>query len=128
MSKKANENIWEKLLRHSKIIFPVLLVALVAVTVLVALQFGKNRDLVAATNIVEVPSTPEEVVEAKEELLVNAYPEVNALIQSYYQAEVNGDVDAILEISNSVDDTEKIRIQELFCRYKKNSFLCMKMI
>jgi|P827metagenome_2_1110787.scaffolds.fasta_scaffold00243_12 hypothetical protein len=113
MSKKANENIWEKLLRHSKIIFPVLLVALVAVTVLVALQFGKNRDLVAATNIVEVPSTPEEVVEAKEELLVNAYPEVNALIQSYYQAEVNGDVDAILEISNAVDDTEKIRIQEL---------------
>lgn len=107
-----NEKFVDKLIKHSKIIFPILLVALVAITVLIALQLGKNRELVSSTNIIDIPNVEVEV-DTVEELQVNAIPEVNALIQSYYQAVINGDVDAILGMSNSVDDTEKIRITEL---------------
>ncbi|MBO4376670.1 MAG: SH3 domain-containing protein [Lachnospiraceae bacterium] len=113
MSKQPKDNFLEKLLKHSSIIFPILLVALVAVTVLIALQLGKNRELVSATNIVELPETSEEETATTVELQVNAYPEVNALIQKYYQAVLNGDIDAVMEISNSVADTEQIRIKEL---------------
>lgn len=118
MSKESNnKGFLEKLLKHSKIVFPIVIVALVAITVLIALQLGNKRDLVSETNIVDVPaitsSDEDTAEETVEELQCNAFPEVNALIQSYYQASTNGDVDTITGMSNSVNDTEEIRIREL---------------
>jgi len=113
MNKERNEKFKDGLVRHGKIIFPIILVALVAITVLIALQLGKNRDLVAETNVIELPTAEETTEEEPELLQCNVYPDVNALVMNYYQAVVNGDVKTIEGLCNVVDDTEKIRIQEL---------------
>ncbi len=42
----------------------------------------------------------------------NAYPEVNDLMNRYYEALASGDIDTIRSINNNIDDTEALRIQE----------------
>lgn len=101
---------------HSKIAFPIVLIAIVAITVSLALGAKNKKDAMSETeessfvseagaeNALEVPDVP---------LELNAYPEVNALINTYYNALANGDVEAIESITNVVDEMEKIKIQEL---------------
>lgn len=104
---------------NSKILFPVVLVAIVAVTVAIALGMNKGKngapesvqaapvvisDSDAATGLI-VPDVPFEV---------NAYPEVYTLICTYYDALGNGEPDRIAAISNAeMDDMKRIKIQEL---------------
>ena len=106
------------ILARGKIVFPVLLIAAVAVTVTIALRAGSHKtnetnDTVQAVESVsggdvsasnEVPDIPFEEV--------NAHPEVNELIAAYYQARAEGNADAVGAIQNEIDDMEKIRIQE----------------
>ena len=106
------------ILTRGKIVFPVLLVAAVAITVTIALKAGSvsagavdnpenAKDFVSGGNTtaeIEVPDVP---------LELNAYPEVNSLILSYFEAMANGDADAIASIQSSVDDMERIKIKEL---------------
>ena len=47
-----------------------------------------------------------------EELKVDAYPEVNALVSSYFTAMATGDVATLSDICSDLDDAAKIRIQE----------------
>ncbi len=47
-----------------------------------------------------------------EDLQVDAYPEVNALVSSYFTAMASGDVDTLSSICSDLDDAAKIRIQE----------------
>ena len=47
-----------------------------------------------------------------EELKVDAYPEVNALVSSYFTAMATGDVATLSTICSDLDDAAKIRIQE----------------
>lgn len=46
-------------------------------------------------------------------LELNAYPEVNNLLRTYYDAKASGDVDTIESIQNNLDDMERIKIPEL---------------
>ena len=110
------------ILAHGKIVFPILLIAAVAVTVVFALNAGKDKtDEVAGTpgttevadvsdgNSIEetsltVPDVP---------LEKDAYETVNNLMTTYYQAVADGDVDTISSIQSSVEDMERIRIVEL---------------
>lgn len=48
----------------------------------------------------------------EEELKVDAYPEVNALVSSYFTAMATGDVATLSNICSDLDDAAKIRIQE----------------
>lgn len=48
----------------------------------------------------------------EEDLQVDAYPEVNALVNSYFTAMATGDVDTLSTICSNLDDAAKIRIQE----------------
>ncbi len=104
------------ILARGKLVFPILLIAAVAVTVTIALKAGSNKDIaessvdntqaVSAGDIgeIEVPDVP---------LELNAYPEVNNLITTYYEATANGDADTIASMQSSIEDMERIRIQEL---------------
>lgn len=104
------------ILARGKLVFPILLIAAVAVTVTIALKAGSNKDIaessvdntqaVSAGDIgeIEVPDVP---------LELNAYPEVNSLITTYYEATANGDADTIASMQSSIEDMERIRIQEL---------------
>lgn len=118
--KKMLQEVKTLIIKNSKIVFPIILIACVAITVVIALNAGKARDTeaeAASTDTTVSDSNVEQVEQqvavTEEELKNNAYPEVNALIMDYYQAVVNGDVDKVLTISNNVDETEKIRVQEL---------------
>ncbi|MBQ7954243.1 MAG: SH3 domain-containing protein [Lachnospiraceae bacterium] len=116
---------------YSKYIFPVLLIAVVAVTVSIALGARGKED--SMTGVLEtVPGTmsgtesePEgftdETMMATMEtqgvpyapLELNAHQEVFTLICTYYDALGNGNAEAVEAICNVVEDMEKIKIREL---------------
>ena len=131
------ETIKEKVLRvrdfilaRGKIVFPILLIAAVAVTVMFALNAGSDKVETTGTpdtevaavsdgNAIEdtaliVPTTPlvgPETVLTEEEK--KAYDAVQSLLVTYYQAVADGDVDTISAIQSSMEDMESIRIVEL---------------
>lgn len=118
--KEVLEAIRDFILHNSKVVFPVILIACVAFTVVIALNAGKKKDEAVQEASTETTVSGAEAAEAtlgvpvtEEELKNNAYPEVNALIMDYYNAVAAGDVEKVLTLSNNVDETEKIRIQEL---------------
>lgn len=108
----------DAVVRHSKVAFPIIVVAAVAVTVAFALGAGHVEEQMQESRPEEtVESTVEEVVlaqEDKEVPLDNKEIEgLYTLMATYYNALANGDVATIQTISNYVEDTEMIRIQEL---------------
>lgn len=109
------------IISHSKIVYPCILIIAVAITVVVALSFT-NRNQEEEIHPVSTESISDSDVATGESisasipnvpLELNAYPEVNELILAYYTAISAGDVDAVLKISNNIDNTEQIRIVEL---------------
>lgn len=115
----------EKLLRirdlvvlNSRIIFPILLIAVVAITVSVALGTKEKEE--STPDVVEAAPASESEPEETAGLTVpdvplelNAYADVNTLIYNYYDALANGNAETIAGISNAIEDMEKIKIQEL---------------
>lgn len=102
---------------HSKIILPAVVVVCVAITVGVALH-AKNKETQGEKT--EGGQTQQsDTQQAKgyevtqEPLEENAYPFVNQVINSYYEAFAAGDVARIETIDNYVDDTEKLYISEI---------------
>lgn len=127
--KKRLKAVRDFLIYHSKIVFPILLIAVVALTVSLALG-AKDRpitDVTDGTGALDdvlsnvVPSLGEEsesVPESSEEeeyapLMTDLDMSVKTLIYTYYDALARGDADAIVAITNSMDEMEKIKIQEL---------------
>ena len=113
------DKIRDLILRNSKIVFPIILIVCVAFTVVTALNASQikeervqevSNDTVSDSDYAD-PALGVPVTE--EALQNNAYPEVNAIILDYYDAMAEGNVERVLQLSNHVDDTEKIRIQEL---------------
>ena len=109
------------ILAHGKIVFPILLIAAVALTVVFALrernpkiaetaddgtgvELSVSGDNADEETGLEVPNVPFEE---------NAYPEVNALILSYFNAMAEGDADTIESLQGSLDNMERIKIVEL---------------
>lgn len=113
------EKLRDFILRNSKIVFPIILIVCVAFTVVTALNANKAKDeqiqasTMETTSDTDITESTIGVPVTEEALQNNAYPEVNALVMDYYNAVAAGDVDKVLLLSNHVDDTEKIRIQEL---------------
>ena len=93
--------------RNRKLVMPVVLFLCVLLTVGVA--FGLRRSARSKdTDTVQVDLSADEV-----ELEYNAYPEVNELIEQYYQAVADGDAETIASLCLSISEEEEIRIQEL---------------
>lgn len=112
---------------RGKIVFPILLIAAVAITVTIALQAGSDKveaientgttdtegTVADAQATVEPVSTDVPVEEVVVPLELNAYPDVNNLILTYYNAMAEGDAATIASIQSSMDDMEKIKIEEM---------------
>ncbi len=106
---------------HAKIVMPVILVVCVLFTVLIAVNANKKAaaeeeaQMAESTEVADTAALLTEDVETVPELPLeeNAYPAVNALVSSYYSALAEGDLDTVSAINAFVDDTEKIRIQEM---------------
>ncbi len=118
------------LISHSKILFPILLIVVVAVTVLIALSAKEQKESLQdqALESSEVESSSQEIgttdslahTESIEEsgvpnvpLEKDAYPDVNTLIYTYYDSLAHGDSDRIASITRGLDEIGKIKIQEL---------------
>lgn len=111
------ENIKEWISEHTKIVMPAVLLICVLITVFVAVNANKKaaEEVEAQTAEVTADNAETEVEEEvpQLELEENAYPAVNTLMSDYYAALAAGDIDAVVSMNAFVDDTEKIRIQEM---------------
>ena len=104
------------ILARGKIVFPILLIAAVAITVVIALKItGKEKEgHDVANGTAAVSDGDAQVLEIPDVALeLNAYPEVNNLLKAYYDAKAAGDVEAIEALQNNMDDMERIKIPEL---------------
>ena len=72
----------------------------------------ENETASAETQTAEAESRTEENEVAYVPLEENAYPEINALIEQYYQAAAEGDIDTINSIKDYSEQTELLQIQE----------------
>lgn len=116
--KAVFRSVRERISSHSKIVLPIVVLICVAITAGVALQANKKENeqqqAVTAEAAIQEESQAETALEVPEEPLEeNAYPEINALIGSYYSALAAGDVEAVEKISNYMEESEKIRIVEI---------------
>lgn len=75
---------------------------------------GNAADQTASTETLtaETESQTAETEAAYVPLEENAYPEINALIEQYYQAAAEGDIDMINSIKDYSEQTELLQIQE----------------
>ena len=112
---KSNlEKLKNWLFQYSKIIMPVVLAVCVAVTVIIAINANGRKE------------TEDETVDAAEEVTIadvsaavpdvpmelNAVPEINDLINTYYAAMVEGDTDIMSQLMYKLDETETLKAQE----------------
>lgn len=102
------------LFRYSKIIMPVVLVICVAVTVIIAINANGRKETeeetVDASEEVDIADMLNAVPEVPMEL--DAVPEVNELINTYYAAMVEGDTDTMSQLMYKLDETEILKTQE----------------
>lgn len=105
---------------HSKIIMPLVLVACVLITVLVALNAShrdtREKEPEQATMAIpddglSVPT--ENLGQIEYELEKNTHPEINNLVRTYYDAQVSGDVETISKLNTYLDEIEIIKVQEM---------------
>jgi len=99
----------DRVLENKKIV--AIVVAACAVVIVVAViglrESKKGREaLEASTDTVSGSEVAEEPLEE------NAYPEVNELVNKYYKALADGDMDTVVACRNYTEDTEKIRLQK----------------
>ncbi len=114
----------DTVIKHSKVAFPVIVIVAVAATVALALGAGRVEEQMAESMESSMEEAKETIESASmETTLDRVIPEVAlqemsegamyTLMATYYNALANGDVATIKGISNYVEDTEVIRIQEL---------------
>lgn len=105
---------------HNKIVMPLVLVVCVLITVLVAVSANQRDALekeaeqaAMAVNAEEAGSAEEGLESPVFELEENAYPDINNLVRTYYDAQAAGDMEVISKLNTYLNDIEKIRVQEL---------------
>ena len=99
------------LVRHAKIVMPVVLLICVAVTVNANKKDSENKEDVEANVTVDETADTEYVVPLVP-LQENTAPEITELINSYYTAMANGDTETISQIKGGIDESAAIRIVE----------------
>lgn len=115
MKKKNDFNSWRNekkdifaiLGDNKKILMPVILVLAVAITVGIAISANRRAAMLAeAPADSDVAATFEIQDVTMEE---NAYPDVNALVDTYYTAMAEGDSETIKSIYKGLDETEALK-------------------
>ena len=108
------------LVKHSKLILPVVLILVVAMTVSLALKANDVRaqgESIVSEDSGETSaeSTEMAVSDVVEEVPLeeNTIPEIRTLMCTYYNAYATGDVETIKSISNYLEETDEIRIQAM---------------
>ena len=104
---------WEYISDNKKIVMPIILVVAVAITIGIAL--GANKKDAGETQenaAVEVDENGGYIV-PEVDLEKNAYEDVNNLMNTYFTAYAQGDMDTIKSIYTGLESTEELRLQEV---------------
>ncbi len=102
--------------RHAKIVMPVVLAVCVVITIIVSVNANKKgaqvkEDIEAnSTTVGETGETTSKIPPVP--LKQNDDPKIDALMNSYYSAMAEGDIDTIRTLVDVVDDEEIVRIEE----------------
>ncbi len=93
----------------------VVFIALAVVAVIISSTLGEKSPSAEAVAVAETTSASETeeattMAIPDEPLQENAFAEVNALVEKYYQAMADGDMDTLLAISTGLDEKEQIKI------------------
>ncbi len=114
--KERLKNILDRLLKYKNLVFPVMVVALSAVTVVIALGAGGARqDKLAAFESSREEQGTEETSEATEAieqdtpLVNNEDPDITALIMLFFNSRANGDEQGLRSCFEKVSDTDLLR-------------------
>lgn len=116
MLKEKLKALQSYVMKHSKIVYPIILILAVALTVTLALGATEDRDVLGSTEETVAESTTEEVsAEPVEEnaLVRNEDSALYTLICTYYNAYATGDVETIKSISNYMDETDEFKIPQM---------------
>lgn len=120
MLKEKSIAVKDWIMDNTKIVMPVVLVVCVLITIFVAINANQKEALkkeaeeaAAAIAGQEESASVEGLSTPVYELEENAYPEINNIIKTYYDAQASGDVEAIASLNTYLNDIEKIRIQEM---------------
>lgn len=100
---------------HRKTVIPVSAGFLILIAVAIAVSVSgrkKTEEVVLNVENVEEDDGTKEIPVPEDPLQEDAYPEVNALMYSYYQALADGNTDTIQEISGELEETERLRIEK----------------
>ncbi len=106
------------IIKHSVIVFPVVVIAAVAVTVVVALGAGESKDNPETLNPESI-STDSTGVETSDgsvglvPLSENTDQGIDTLIRSYYDAMAEGDTGTIASLCDQVEEQDLLRYQEM---------------
>lgn len=120
MLKEKSIAVKDWIMDNTKIVMPVVLVVCVLITIFVAINANQKEALkkeaeeaAAAIADQEESASVEGLSTPVYELEENAYPEINNIIKTYYDAQASGDVETIASLNTYLNDIEKIRIQEM---------------
>lgn len=106
----------EYIIKHSKIVFPVALIAIVAFTVTFALNArkGKGAEGQDPGTATETTATEQMLNAAQQDvpLRENEDGSIFTVLATYYNAWALGDMDTIAGICDSISDTELLRMQQ----------------
>ncbi|MCL2254124.1 MAG: SH3 domain-containing protein [Lachnospiraceae bacterium] len=115
--KKIINRLADLILAHTKVIMPIVLLVCVLLTVVIAInarERANNRPEIPQSElVVEDNELPDSVTIPELPLLLNEFPEVNKLINEYYDALTIGDVEIVSALNPNLGELELIRIEEL---------------
>lgn len=104
------------IVKHCKIVFPVLVIAAVAATVTIALNANKARaeeeSRSSESTVEETPETWTPPAPEDNPLMPNENEELRALIDSYYNAVSAGDTETLKAIHSEISSNELLKYQE----------------
>ena len=116
MQKDKLTAIRDYIVRHCKIVFPVLLIAVVAVTVAVALGARREKaeaeSLAAESSALESSASVVQEVQEDIPLEANEDSDIYTLLATYYNAVATGDTETILAVCSEYSDNELLRVSE----------------
>lgn len=118
MSKFMTVGDW--IMDHNKIVMPLVLVVCVLITIMVAVNANKREALEKEAEQAAIALASDESLGASDGLEIpnvpleeNAHPEINDMVRTYYNAQVEGDIAAITSLNAYLNEIETIRMQEL---------------
>lgn len=104
------------IVKHCKIVFPVLLIVVVAVTVAVALgareEKVKAESLAAESVATQESGEPDALTVQEVPLSENENGELYTLLATYYNAMAQGDTETILSVCSEYSENELLRLSE----------------